>query len=129
MSEAVNTVGGVRTVPGGMSLADVAIRPMEERDIPRAVEIESAIMGPKKSTTLRGSLTAYLAKGEQPRAGGGLRDPPHKRVLHVVRAPVGDDETAPRPPRGGRMDDAPNLPGSALRVELDFDHSRQHDPR
>src|SRR2546427_13001497 len=38
---------------------------MEERDIPRAVEIESAIMGPKKSTTLRGSLTAYLSKGER----------------------------------------------------------------
>jgi len=48
-----------------MSLADVAIRPMEERDIPRAVEIETAIMGPKKSTTLRGSLTAYLARGER----------------------------------------------------------------
>lgn len=46
-------------------MADVAIRPMEERDIPRAVEIESAIMGAKRSTTLRGSLTAYLAKGER----------------------------------------------------------------
>src|SRR5256712_10024827 len=46
-------------------MADITIRPMEERDIPRAVEIESAIMGPKKSTTLRGSLTAYLSKGER----------------------------------------------------------------
>ncbi len=46
-------------------MADVAIRPMEERDIPRAVEIESVIMGAKRSTTLRGSLTAYLAKGER----------------------------------------------------------------
>jgi len=65
MSEAINTVGGVRTIPGGIAVADIAIRPMEERDIPRAVEIESAIMGPKKSTTLRGSLTAYLSKGER----------------------------------------------------------------
>jgi len=46
-------------------MAGIAIRPMEERDIPRAVEIESAILGAKKSTTLRGSLTAYLAKGER----------------------------------------------------------------
>src|SRR5438445_6715219 len=65
MSEAVNTVGGVRTLPGGVTVAEIAIRSMEERDIPRAVEIESAIMGPKKSTTLRGSLTAYIAKGER----------------------------------------------------------------
>jgi ribosomal protein S18 acetylase RimI-like enzyme len=46
-------------------MAGIAIRPMEERDIPRAVEIESAILGAKRSTTLRGSLTAYLAKGER----------------------------------------------------------------
>jgi len=46
-------------------LANITIRTMEERDIPRAVEIESAIMGAKRSTTLRGSLTAYLAKGER----------------------------------------------------------------
>ena len=46
-------------------MANITIRPMEERDIPRAVEIESAIMGPRKSTTLRGSLTAYLSKGER----------------------------------------------------------------
>jgi len=38
---------------------------MEETDIPRAVEIETAILGAKRSTTLRGSLTAYLAKGER----------------------------------------------------------------
>src|SRR5206468_7815822 len=49
----------------GVARAGIAIRPMEERDIPRAVEIESAILGAKKSTTLRGSLTAYLAKGER----------------------------------------------------------------
>lgn len=46
-------------------MANITIRTMEERDIPRAVEIESAIMGAKRSTTLRGSLTAYLAKGER----------------------------------------------------------------
>ena len=46
-------------------MANVTTRPMEDRDIPRAVEIETAIMGPKRSTTLRGSLTAYLAKGER----------------------------------------------------------------
>ena len=46
-------------------MAEITIRPMEERDIPRAVEIETAIMGPKRSTTLRGSLTAYLATGER----------------------------------------------------------------
>ena len=46
-------------------MADIAIRTMEETDIPRAVEIESAIMGAKRSTTLRGSLTAYLSKGER----------------------------------------------------------------
>ena len=46
-------------------MAEITIRPMEERDIPRAVEIETAILGPKRSMTLRGSLTAYLAKGER----------------------------------------------------------------
>jgi len=46
-------------------MANVSIRTMEERDIPRAVEIETAIMGAKRSTTLRGSLTAYLGKGER----------------------------------------------------------------
>ena len=46
-------------------MANVSIRTMEERDIARAVEIESAIMGSKRSTTLRGSLTAYLNKGER----------------------------------------------------------------
>ena len=46
-------------------MANITIRTMEETDIPRAVEIESAIMGAKRSTTLRGSLTAYLAKGER----------------------------------------------------------------
>jgi ribosomal protein S18 acetylase RimI-like enzyme len=49
----------------GPAVANLTIRPMEERDVPRAVEIESAILGPKRSTTLRGSLTAYLAKGER----------------------------------------------------------------
>lgn len=38
---------------------------MDEADIPRAVEIETAILGAKRSTTLRGSLTAYLSKGER----------------------------------------------------------------
>ena len=46
-------------------MADVTIRPLQETDIPRAVEIEAAIMGARRSTTLRGSLTAYLARGEQ----------------------------------------------------------------
>ncbi len=46
-------------------MATITIRTMEERDIPRAVEIETAILGAKRSTTLRGSLTAYLSKGER----------------------------------------------------------------
>ena len=46
-------------------MSEVRIRPLEEKDIPRAVEIESAILGSKRSATLRGSLTAYLAKGDR----------------------------------------------------------------
>jgi len=46
-------------------VAEIKIRPLEEKDISRAVEIESAILGPRRSTTLRGSLTAYLAKGDR----------------------------------------------------------------
>jgi len=46
-------------------VSEVRIRPLEEKDIPRAVEIESAILGSKRSATLRGSLTAYLAKGDR----------------------------------------------------------------
>src|SRR6266545_771735 len=60
----INTVRRVRAIRG-TALANTTIRPMEDRDIARAVEIESAIMGPKRSTTLRGSLTAYLSKGER----------------------------------------------------------------
>ena len=46
-------------------MSEVRIRPLEERDIARSVEIESAILGSKRSATLRGSLTAYLAKGDR----------------------------------------------------------------
>jgi len=46
-------------------VSEVRIRPLEERDIARSVEIESAILGSKRSATLRGSLTAYLAKGDR----------------------------------------------------------------
>ena len=46
-------------------MSEVRIRPLEERDIARSVEIETAILGSKRSATLRGSLTAYLAKGDR----------------------------------------------------------------
>ncbi len=43
----------------------IKIRPLEERDVPRCVEIETAVLGGKRPGTLRGSLTAYLSKGER----------------------------------------------------------------
>lgn len=46
-------------------MSEIKIRLLEEKDISRAVEIESAILGSKRSATLRGSLTAYLAKGDR----------------------------------------------------------------
>ncbi len=46
-------------------MAAIRIRPLEERDVPRCVEIETAVLGGKRPGTLRGSLTAYLAKGER----------------------------------------------------------------
>ncbi len=46
-------------------MAAIKIRPLEERDVPRCVEIETAVLGGKRPGTLRGSLTAYLSKGER----------------------------------------------------------------
>ncbi len=55
-------------------MSEVTIRPLEERDIGRCVEIETAILGPKRSATLRGSLTAYLAKGDRNACLGAVDD-------------------------------------------------------
>lgn len=46
-------------------MSEIKIRPLEEKDIARCVDIETAILGLKRSATLRGSLTAYLAKGDR----------------------------------------------------------------
>lgn len=95
-------------------MAATKVRPLEEKDIPRAVEIETAVLGGKRPSTLRGSLTAYLAKGERDACLAAEVDG------KLVGFLVGDvPDVGLRRGRGGRVDPdrrhRPRVPGEGRR--------------